>query len=151
MIVDFSTIGYNMHYKLKVLPKIFNSYLSSKLSALKIPGVFYPYLINLYLNQGITMADLTKTVFMDKANTSRMIKLMRIEGLVRIAADKEDKRIKRIYLTREGLYYAGIIEDIKAGFNAKIFDGITYQEKEFLNAVLDKIINNALKLQEEQC
>jgi DNA-binding MarR family transcriptional regulator len=126
-----------MHYKLKVLPKIFNSYLSSKLSALKIPGVFYPYLINLYLNQGITMADLTKTVFMDKANTSRMI--------------KEDKRIKRIYLTREGLYYAGIIEDIKAGFNAKIFDGITYQEKEFLNAVLDKIINNALKLQEEQC
>jgi len=137
------------NFKIKLLPKLFHSYANEKFKDSILCGVYVPYLIKINKNDGITMAELTRSVFMDKANTSRVVRELEKQGLVNIKDSEEDKRVKKIFLTSEGKFYIEKIESIKEEWEKSVFDGITEEEKSILNNIIDKVVDNALNLLEK--
>ncbi len=135
-----------LNYKIKLLPKLFHSFMSEKLQDSKITKVYLPYLIHLKHREGLTMAELTKSVHLDKANTSRVLNELSEIGLVIIRDSDTDKRMKEIYLTDEGSRYVDIIASYMDEWEREIFMGVSDEEREILNAVIDKIIDNALNI-----
>lgn len=59
-------------------------------------------LMNLYRREGINQEDMSAVLFIDKAATARTIKLLEEKGFILRRQDKDDKRVKKLYLTAKG-------------------------------------------------
>ncbi|MEG0752911.1 MAG: MarR family winged helix-turn-helix transcriptional regulator, partial [Angelakisella sp.] len=56
----------------------------------------YQFLLNLYIQDGLTKEQLTKRVVVDKATTSRSIQKLLDNGYVTVIVDEHDKRVHHI-------------------------------------------------------
>ncbi|MCP3875885.1 MAG: MarR family transcriptional regulator [Desulfobacteraceae bacterium] len=73
-------------------------YLGQELPALKIGSGQYIFLAELFNEEGQSQDELTKRVYVNKANTARALKKLEEAGYVRRVSDKNNKRIKRVFL-----------------------------------------------------
>lgn len=133
-----------IHHKLTLLPKLFHTFLNEKLKDSIVSTIYCPYLIALKHINGQTMSDLTKKVFLDKANTSRVIKEMENNELVIIKESSEDRRVKKIYLTDKGNSYMNKIISYRKEWEEIIFNGLSNKDKDNLHKILNHIIDNAM-------
>lgn len=129
--------------QMHTIPKLFYSYINERLKGSLISGMYCPYLYMLNNNEGQTMAELSRCVHMDKANTSRIIHELKKNGLVRIGVSERDKRFKKIYLTELGQEYVKTIETIRDEWESQLFHNIDDEDKVRLKEILSKIIINA--------
>lgn len=131
------------HYKINIIPKLFFSYVNGRLKDTVVTGMHCPYFMALFDHPGVTMAELSRHVHLDKSNTSRVVKELEENGFIIIEEDSSDRRIKRIYMTDKGQQYYKTIDNIMQEWNNALFKGITDEEKKLIDAIVDKIILNA--------
>lgn len=81
-----------------MLHRMANVYLCQELSDLKIGAGQYIFLAELFDQEGQSQDELTKKVFVDKANTTRALGKLEKAGYVRRVGDDKDKRVRRAYL-----------------------------------------------------
>lgn len=62
----------------------------------------YLFLINLQGREGINQKELGEILKIDRANTNRAIKKLGEKGFVRSEIDSNDKRNRKLYLTKKG-------------------------------------------------
>lgn len=73
-------------------------YLGQELPALKIGAGQYIFLAELFDKEGQSQDELTRRVYVDKANTARALKKLEAAGYVRRLSDEKDQRVKRSFL-----------------------------------------------------
>ncbi|MCJ2163966.1 MarR family transcriptional regulator [Pseudodesulfovibrio sp. S3-i] len=81
-----------------LLHRMSSLYLGQELPSVKIGTGQYIFLAELFDEDGLSQEELTKRVFVDKANTARALKKLEDVGYVRRMPDKNDGRIKRVFL-----------------------------------------------------
>ncbi len=127
------------------------------ISAIMIKRVFYKILSNhdlkitpeqwVLLNyisesNGYTIGELSGLSVKDFANTSRMIQKLDIAGFITKKADPADKRISKLYLSKEG---KDLIEQLhQCAFESTniAIEGIDKEIQEIVLHTLKKVISN---------
>lgn len=103
-------------------------------------------LCRLYNNDGQNQNDLAFITDRNKASLARLINNLEDKGLVARIPSSEDKRVKNIYLTKNGkIYFEKTISIVSDAFKA-FEKGINKTEKEIAMKVLFKIQNNISNL-----
>ena len=100
------------------------------------------YLIVLFGNDGLTMKELTESVNMNKANTTRVITDLNVKGYFYNDLTKEGSRKYKVFLTEEGKKAAEIIRSAITKMLDNIFSILTDTERAQYIAILRKIITN---------
>lgn len=122
-----------------------NILLTHDLKKLNIGSGQYLFLINLYKQEGVNQKELGEKLNIDKANTARAIKKLEKIGYVESIIDAEDKRNKKIYLTKEGHTIIPFIKESLMRTRLIMLHGFTKTETNQLFYLLDKIENNVEK------
>lgn len=105
-------------------------------------GLFF-YILELSNQDGLSLHDLSRTVFVDKANTTRAVARLSELGYIVKIDNELDLRSSKIYLTQRGKDAAIFIENIFIEWRNLISEGLTVEEKKAVLDVSHKLYENA--------
>lgn len=133
-----------------MLHRMANLYLGQALSPLRIGSGQYIFLAELFNEDGQSQDELTKRIYVDKANTARALRKLEDAGYVRRFSDTNDRRIKRTCLNPS----AGDIEkefwDILTNWSDIITRGIPQERQQQLLDDLKTMAGNAAEYLKER-
>lgn len=90
--------------------------------------------------EGIPATKIAPIMGMTSSSLSRLLKEMETNGLIFRKHDEEDKRVVRIFLTKEGLKLREKVKEVVVNFNRNLFKKIQPAEmKAFIK------VNNTIK------
>jgi len=78
------------------------AYITKAVAIIDISFSEFVFLSNLYSNEGINQEELSNVLFLDRAATARSVKTLEEKGFITRKRDENDKRVKRLYLTKKG-------------------------------------------------
>ena len=107
--------------------------------ALGIGAGQYQFLIQLYLEDGLSHEELTERVSVDKAMTTRAVTKLEEEGYVVREVNANDKRKYHIHLTPKALQKKDEVFRISTIWENKLTVNITDEELQQLHKILNKI------------
>jgi len=93
-------------------------------------------------NEGVTQKELAERNFVKPASITEMLNKLEANQYVYRIPDESDKRIMRVYLTKEGRNLANRSERFIKGLTLKLFDGFTEDELRIFVKLTDKMRNN---------
>ncbi len=131
--------------RLKRFPKSYISYMNRMLADKDVNFACHPYLFVLSEFKSMNIVELTNYVHFDKAHTSRILKKMQKEDLVKIASLENDARAKIVSLTKRGRAISDLSERYTKEWEELLFEGLSDEEILTFTSVLDKMIVNANK------
>ena len=134
----------DVHIIFHKLDKIAHVFINEKLIDSELSRGLFFFVLELANQDGISLHDLSRALFVDKAYTTRAVARLTDLGLVRKEEDVYDRRASRIYLTDEGRESAQIISDIFCEWRDLIGSGISEEEAELLHRISHKLIKNAM-------
>ncbi|PLW93837.1 MAG: MarR family transcriptional regulator [Marinilabiliales bacterium] len=89
---------------------------------------------------GIPATKIAPIMGMTSSSLSRLLKEMETNGLIYRQHDDEDKRVVRIFLTKEGLNLREKVKEVVVNFNRSLFRKVSPEE---INGFIK--VNNAIK------
>jgi DNA-binding MarR family transcriptional regulator len=122
----------------KQMQKIFGE----ELKACDLSSAHALYMIVLFENDGITLKELTENVGMDKANTTRVVRDLKLKGYIYTDRAIEGGRKYKVFLTEDGKRAAEIVRSSIKKMLDNIFSILTETEREQYITILKKIITN---------
>ena len=133
-----------------MLHRMANLYLGQELPAMKIGSGQYIFLAELFNEDGQSQEELTKRVFVDKANTARALKKLENTGYVRRESDFSDKRMKRAYLNESAREIEREFWGILTKWSDVITQSIPRERQDQLIRDLKTMVRNAAEYLEER-
>jgi DNA-binding MarR family transcriptional regulator len=119
------------------------SYTDEALAKFQLSSGTYPFLLNLYHNEGISQNQISKALNVDKAMSARSIKRLIDIGYIRKEENRNDSRAYKLFLTDEAKnIIPDIINEIDKWIDI-ITEDISDMEKEQIIKLLGKILDNA--------
>lgn len=129
-----------------------SSILNHYLKELGISSGNYPIIVEIFNNEGISLNEISKRIYMDKSVVTRFVNILIKKDIVIKEKNENDKRYYNLYLTEKGekIYY----KLVKAGkdyyndlFNKDVDIDIEkfYSDIETLLEETNKIYNNLKK------
>ena len=103
----------------------------------------YPFLLKLYIQEGINQNQISRALNIDKAMSARAVKKLIEMGYIRKEEDHEDSRAFKLYLTEQGRAVAPVVKDALRRWNDMITQDLSEQEKDMVINLLGKVLNNA--------
>ncbi len=102
---------------------------------------------------GIPATKIAPIMGMTSSSLSRLLKEMETNGLIYRRNDDEDKRVVRIFLTKEGFNLREKVKEVVVNFNKNLFEKVNSEEmkgfvkvnnmiKELVIAEVDEFQNN---------
>lgn len=98
----------------------------------------------------ISQDELSNKIAMDKTSVSKIAKKLINLEYIYMVRDKDDKRVKRISLTKKGQEIIPILEETAKNWTYIISKGLSEEEKEMIYGILDKMIRNVSEYEVEQ-
>ena len=108
---------------------------------LKTLDITYPQyvtLMALWENDDITIANLLEVTDIDGGAMSLILKKLEAKGFLTVIKDDNDKRVRRVKLTTEGLAKKAVAEEVPTQMLCKL-QGMTKEESHMLRDLLDKL------------
>lgn len=105
--------------------------------------------MNLYPNEAPTANELAKTMGCTRQNVKEILNSLEKKKLVRIEADADDKRKRRVYLTENAMLMADKYLEKETKFIEGLYQGISNEEIDSIYRILSKIEDNLKILKEE--
>lgn len=124
------------------LHRVGTRFLSKEYEKYEIGSGQYQFLVQLYLQDGISHDELTDKVSVDKATTTRAIKKLETSGYVTTVINQQDKRKYLIYLTPKALELKDEILEISLKWNEQLVGMLSSDELDTLFTLLRKISRN---------
>lgn len=124
------------------LHRVGANFLSKEYDKYDIGSGQYQFLIQLYLQDGISHDELTEKISVDKATTTRAIKKLESSGYVQTIINPHDKRKYLIYLTDKAQKVRDEIIDISLKWNHQLVGSLSSEELDTLFILLRKIARN---------
>ena len=104
--------------------------------------------------EGIPATKIAPLMGMTFSSLSRLLKNMESSGFIYRKHDDNDKRIVRIFLTKEGLELRDKVKDVVVNFNTNLFKKIKPEDLEgFIkvnNAIKEQVIADVDEFQKKQ-
>jgi DNA-binding MarR family transcriptional regulator len=100
----------------------------------------------LYFNEGISQTELSSILDVERATLGRLLDRLEAKGWVERRPDAGDRRVKRVFLTRE---VGGLLVTMRAlarELRAEALAGLTAAEQEAFIATLLKLKGNLLAM-----
>ena len=132
-----------MHYINRTF-RVGKLYRNGRLSELGLEGSDQPILLTLGRNGGLSQDQLAREIYIDKSVVARKLANLEKNGYVRREGDPDDKRVQRVYLTEKAEALLPAIGVSLADWNELITKGFTEEEKETLEALLIRVMENAM-------
>lgn len=105
----------------------------------------YLYLVRICENPGIIQEKLAEMIKVDRTTASRAIKKLEINGFIEKKEDDQNKKIKRLFPTEKGKnIYPFIIRENDYS-NKVALSGLSENEVETINKLLQKVRGNVEK------
>lgn len=133
-----------------VLSRQLNLYLRHELEESGLTAPELPYLAQLYVRDGLTQEELSQTLSIDRAATTRTMQSLERKGLVRRKADREDKRIKRVFLTPRALAYEDRLRALQERWTACITQDMTEEQSSLFARQLARMADRARELNQQE-
>ena len=92
-----NNIGFLIHDVARLMRNLFDK----RMSDLGLTRSQWWVLNYLYFNEGINQSDFASLLDIEKAPLSRLLERMEVKGWIERKAEKNDKRIKKIYLSQK--------------------------------------------------
>lgn len=108
------------------------------LKALDITYPQYVTLMALWENDDITIANLLEVTDIDGGAMSLILKKLEAKGFLTVIKDDNDKRVRRVKLTTEGIAKKAVAEEVPTQMLCKL-QGMTKEESHMLRDLLDKL------------
>ncbi|MGL4738434.1 MAG: MarR family winged helix-turn-helix transcriptional regulator [Cellulosilyticaceae bacterium] len=99
----------------------------------------YQFLIQLYLQDGISHDELTEKVSVDKGTTTRAIKKLEEAGYVTTVVNQQDKRKYHIFLTTKAQEICEEIMEVSKKWNHQLVGSLSQEELDTLFTLLRKM------------
>jgi DNA-binding MarR family transcriptional regulator len=93
-------------------------------------------------HQGLTQKEVATLSFKDNANITRIIDKLEDKGLVERRANPKDRRIWKVFITKEGQEVRDVIEPLAEEVLQKATKNIDSKEVEIYNDVARRVIAN---------
>ena len=130
----------------QILKKQMDKYFDEKVKGFDLNKLECLYLMHLFHKDGVSLIDLTNSVCLDKANTTRVICDLEKKGLVIRKENEKDSRKYKIFLTEKAEPYREGLVTITNELNTKVFKGVTKCERRAFFKVMQKIYTNIHEL-----
>lgn len=95
-----------------VLNRTFLNYISKSISGKDISYSDSIFLVNIGDQEGANQEEISNLLAIDNAAVARSVKNMEQKGYVRTTISKDDKRVKRLYLTDSGQELYRFMQDL---------------------------------------
>ena len=105
----------------------------------------YLYVIRIYENPGIIQEELSDMIKVDKTTISRAVKNLEKDGFIEKKSDKENKKIKRLYVSEKGEEVYDFIRRENDYSNEIALKGLSKSEAEEIQKLLIKVRKNVEK------
>lgn len=108
---------------------------------LKTLDITYPQyvtLMALWESDDITIANLLEVTDIDGGAMSLILKKLEAKGFLTVIKDDNDKRVRRVKLTTEGIAKKAVAEEVPTQMLCKL-QGMTKEESHMLRDLLDKL------------
>ncbi len=137
------TVDYHLKATWHSLSKMYNQ-VATKYETSQTIG----YVLMNIAKEGTPATQIAKALGMEPTSLSRLLKNMEKKGLIYREADKEDKRVVRIFLTEVGVIKRKIAKNTVVQFNEKIMKKVSQKELKVFYKVINAI--NELATEEKQ-
>lgn len=126
-----------------LLFRMFTVYLNKEMPKLKIGTGQYIFLAELFDADGRSQEDLTRSTFLNKANTARALKKLEDLGYIRRVSDSNDQRAKHVYLEPVAREIEDEFWNIILKWSEILSRDLSEKRKEQLLTDLEKMADNA--------
>lgn len=92
--------------------------------------------------EGIHQSKLAKKTTKNRHNMTMILKQLEIKGLIQKKPDKQDKRLQRVYLTKEGKMLKSQLIPIAIQSLEKLFSGVSKKDLRVIKNIHKTIIKN---------
>jgi len=127
--------------------------LNHRLNSYGIGSGQYIFISAIYKNPGISQKDLTKIIKIDRATTAKALLKLEQNGYVDRIQDKDDKRYYKLYLTKKGIDFIPILNEIQYDLTNMLSQGMNSDEySETINSlklIFDNVQNSISLLKNE--
>ena len=120
-----------------------------QLGGLKLTRNQFVVLKILSLRQGICQGELAFITERDKTSLTRLISTLESKGMVKRNAARDDRRKKKIYVTDLGLVSLNDARPLMKKLEDEVAKGLTSEELNSLQHILNKVQANVLNLHTE--
>ncbi|ACL03321.1 transcriptional regulator, MarR family [Desulfatibacillum aliphaticivorans] len=128
---------------INMLFRMASLYLGQELPALHMGSGQYIFLAELFDRDGQSQDELTRRVYVDKANTARALSKLEKFGYIRRVSDPDDQRVKRAYLEPAAMEIEDDFWKIITRWSEIIAKDIPPERQELLLSELKKMAENA--------
>lgn len=101
------------------------------------------YILEICRHPGITQEEIAKTLYVNKSNVARQVKVLQKQGYVIIEKKQGNKRANALYPTQSLLDYYPIIEGTHGEWRELLTADFTQDEKEELLRLTQKLSDKA--------
>lgn len=134
------------HWIRKIIRRINNIY-DHRLQQYDLTGSQLSVLFQLWKKDGLTQKEIQEILNIRPASVSGLVDTLSSKGFIVRKQDDEDARIKRLYLTEEGIKLNSLCVDIIEEIEVAITEGFSEDEKIILMSWMKKLYKNLHSLQ----
>lgn len=142
--IEKKHLGYTLFKTFSILHRHSQIYISRRLKKENMTGSHPPFLMTIYLNEGMSQNQLAETLHFNKGAVAKTVTQLENDGYIKRVADTKDRRVHRLYLTDRGKSTIKALMAIEKEWSAQLVDGFSEQEVQDLMDSLNKIISNVV-------
>ncbi|HIT09591.1 MAG TPA: MarR family transcriptional regulator [Candidatus Merdivicinus faecavium] len=118
-------------------------YRSERFEELGLNGGQYIYITCACRSPGISQEQMARQILVNKSNVCRQLAQLEQNGFIRREPDTKDRRVLRVYPTEKAEKALPLIQRVLADWRDYLTDGFTEQERETLDALLERVLERA--------
>ena len=136
--------------KVNIISKNFKDQMRKESEKAGFPHAYRPILFHLKNSDGLTQAELAEKTLLKAPTISLTLQKMEYAGLIKRDSDKEDLRITRVFITKEGLEACEKLHQLAENFEKKIINHLSSEDLDkaqdvigkLLDAIIEEVDNN---------
>jgi DNA-binding MarR family transcriptional regulator len=126
------------------------NYFYRELAPFGLGGGVHSFLMVLYERDGLSQNELSAILNFDKAHATRAVQKLLKLGFITREQDEKDRRLYHIYLTEKARAHQHEIDNVLRTWMNVITAGLSKDELETLNQLLEKMTDNARQFMKQQ-
>ena len=109
-----------------------------------------PYLLHICASPGMSQEQLARALHVNPSNAARQLSLLEGQGFIDRRVSPQDKRLMEIHPTAKALACVPLIREVNDQWNAYLTEGISPEDLEALERMLEHMRGRAIKWDEER-
>ncbi len=138
----------NIGFRLSRVPRLWRAIIDERLAPLGLTQTRWVTLYHLWrLGDGQAQCDLARAIGVEAPSLVRTLDQLSEQGLIERRPCDQDRRTKRVYLTREATPLLERIDEVVTQARREMLDGLSDEDVKRLDALLAHIEENGLAIQ----